>query len=255
MDTIEDSVSSQISSSFQGTDTDSIQDLLLGSSLQNPFERHLQEVERTIDRLYRLSVLMRQPSITNQNSKAEKFIITDEEGNDINESFADFSLQILTHRFPEAPKQLRQRLARGVTVRRRRFQYRSSHQRKLSARESVMPSENLRDTSEIDSTVRSFGDLVQSPIQEHGHQPRRSPNQRLPSQTSASAMTRRPIPIEKITEDDASKQSTVFTMAFTQDTPVWIPGPPKPAPGSKEFECPYCCIPLPITQAKASHWR
>lgn len=249
--TIPESVSSAISSSFQGTDTDSIPDY----TSRTPFEQRLQGIERTIDRLYRLSLLIRQPSITTQNNKAEKLIITDEEGNDIDQPFAEFAFQFITHRFPEGPEPLRRRLARGITVRRKRFLYRRNHQQKLSAKTVVVPSKEPENASNVESTLRGVKVSIPGAPQGPNVKHRISPSHGLLSQTSASAMAKRPITEQKVIEVEVSAQSTVFTKSSTFEMPVQIPEPPKPGPGSKEFECPYCCIMLPIAQAKASNWR
>lgn len=224
-------------------------------TLQTPLDKRLQGVERSIDRLYRLSRLIRQPSIARQNSKAEKFEIMDEEGNNIDEAFASFALEFVKHRFPEAPELLVRRLAKGITVRRKRFLYRQSHQRKLSATSTVISSAALDSASHKDSTVRGVRRLVESLPQGSDIIRNGRPATRLLSQTSASALTKRQSLVEQFVEDEASRQSTVFTKSSTVEGPMQVPEPPKPTPGSKEFECPYCCIFLPISQAKASRWR
>lgn len=197
-----------------------------------------------------------------QNNKAERFSITDDEGNIIDEQFKDFARDVVAHLFPDVAEELKDRLANGIVSRRKRFLYRQSHQRKLSTR-TVM-SLNEQDgqaqkitASECDaaSTIRGFCAPVESPVQEAGTFERILGAGILPSQTSASGMVRTPIPIETVMEDEQSNQSTTFTNTHTTSAPVQVPSPPKPVSGSKEFECPYCCIMLPIKHAKAYKWR
>ncbi|KAI9656216.1 MAG: hypothetical protein M1821_004879 [Bathelium mastoideum] len=247
---------SSIVSSFQGTETESV--LAAVPAEVPPFLQRIQGVERTIDRLYRLSLLIRQPSITGQNAKAEKFPITDDEGNNIDDEFAAYALEVTTHKFPDAPGYLRERLARGILVRRKRFLFRQSHQRKLSTRTvaTVDTQQERRETSgsQFDnaSTVRAFRVLVDAAAQDvDGTKKVLGPQ--VPSQTSASAMADN-FPVEKVMVDEESKQSTIFTNPVTRTNPVLVPDAPKLAPGSKEFECPYCCIILPVSNAKASKW-
>jgi hypothetical protein len=76
---------------------------------------------------------------------------------------------------------------------------------------------------------------------------------RLPSQTSASKVSEKFRP-EDIFEPTPSRTPTVFSGAFTQQGSISIPDPPKPAAGSKEFECPYCCMILPMKEAMRSNW-
>ncbi|KAL9623533.1 MAG: hypothetical protein Q9160_002214 [Pyrenula sp. 1 TL-2023] len=251
VDAFLESDSSAISSSFQGTESDSIPEF----TLRNPFEQRLQGIERSIDRLYRLSLLIRQPSLTSQNNKAERIKILDEEGNDIDDTFVDYAFRFITHRFPEAPELLRHRLAKGITVRRKRFLYRQSHQRKLSAKTVFVPAKSQYAASNLDETVRGVKLQIENRVHSTEIPPRAGAN-RVLSQTSASALTKRHVPYEeKVDEDAVSRPSTMFTKATVGEGPIAIPEPPKPGPSSKEFECPYCCIILPMNQAKASQWR
>jgi hypothetical protein len=258
----DDSTSSAISSSFQGTETDSVQDeLIIATSTENSLpEKRLPGIEKAIDRLYRLSLLIRQPSRSSQNEKAELFIMKDEDDNELNDTFAAFALQIVNHCFPHAPEFLRHKLSHGIVIRRQRFLYRQHHQRKLSVVYSSK--ENMRkdlgyeaNFEETDTTVRASRvadepSLSPTLILEL----QRSKNSDL-SQTSASALRKQNLPLDTALEDIRSNQSTAFTATPSLSAPVELPRPPKPAAGSKEFECPYCCLILPIKESKASHWR
>ncbi|KAF2230784.1 hypothetical protein EV356DRAFT_324935 [Viridothelium virens] len=251
--------SSAISSSFQGTETESVWAAV--PAAVSSYGQKLQSVERTIDRLYRLSFAIRQPSITRQNTKAEKSPVIDDEGNNIDSEFEEYALQVTTHRFPEAPKELRERLARGILIRRKRFLYRQSHQEKLKLRTATTVDTNEERkrgaVSDIDTatTVRGFRVFAEPPVQGRTDGREAVGIPILPSQTSASTVIKDLIHVEKIKEDEESKQSTIFTNPMTKTSPVLVPDAPKLAPGSKEFECPYCCIILPISHAKASKWR
>ena len=254
------SESSAISSSFQGTDVDSVAATVPPPS--SAFDQCLHVIERTIDRLYRLSVAIRQPSIMGKNNKAERFPIIDDEGNIINDQFMDYARNIVAHSFPDITEELKDRLAGGIVSRRKRFLYRQSHQRKLRTRTVMSLNEQKGQALEIPvpktdaaSTVRGIRTLVESPVQEVGSSQRMLGAGVLPSQTSASGMDRTPIPIERVMDDEQSNQSTTFTNTHTIDGPVQVPKPPKPVSGSKEFECPYCCMMLPIKYAKAYKWR
>lgn len=253
------SASSAVSSSFQGTEPDSLTDAKPGAD--DPFERRLEVVERTIDRLYRLSKWIRQPSIAGQNPKAERFPITDEDGNIIDNEFQDFAFQFVSHRFPDISTRLRERLGSSIVLRRKRFLYRRSHQKKLSTR-TVMVLTDKEDTSkgkhsehDVASTIQGLRVVLEDPIEEAQNFSGGPARRIAPSQTSASRMAQSPIPIDQIDKDDESTQSTAFTNTLTNNGPLQVPEPPKPAVGSKEFECPYCCIILPLNQAKASKWR
>lgn len=258
----DDSTSSAISSSFQGTETKSVQDELTPETLaENSLpEKRLPGIEKAIDRLFRLSLLIRQPSRSSQNEKAERFVMIDDDGNELNESFADFARKIVNHCFPDAPEFLRAKLSNGIVIRRKRFLYRRSHQKKLLgvdiSKEAIQKDLRYGDqVEETDATVRAskFTDEL-SPVDTLATKFLRSKISN-PSHTSASALQKQPLPLNTVLEDTRSNQTTAFTATPSSSAPIELPRPPKPAPGSKEFECPYCCLILPIKESRASHWR
>ncbi|PMD20214.1 hypothetical protein NA56DRAFT_574238, partial [Hyaloscypha hepaticicola] len=223
---------------------------------RSPFEQRLHGIEQTIDRLYRLSVAIRRPSIISQNAKAANFTIKDEDGNDVGEQFKDFALTWITHQFPEAPPVLRERLAKSVTLRRKRFLFRQSHQKKLGMKLFLTPPPRpARSASpglDAESTVMART-VVENPVPDTHKKHNNLLKPRLLSQTSASKVSGK-FRTEDIFEPTPSRAPTVFSGAFTQQGSISIPDPPKPAVGSKEFECPYCCMILPIKEAVRSHW-
>jgi hypothetical protein len=220
----------------------------------------MQGIEKAIDRLYRLSLIIRQPSRSSQNERAEKFALTDDAGNEIDEYFALYARHIVDHRFPDAPEFLRKKLSYGILIRRKRFLYRQSHQRKLSgATSSKNNSKNSRGRLKKDdegaSTVRTFMPADGIPLElTLSPEPHHLPGLAT-SHTSASAIPTQPLPLATAMEDVHSTQSTMFTATPSMSAPVEIPRPPKPTVGSKEFECPYCCLMLPIKHSKALRWR
>jgi len=249
------SASSIVSSSYHGSETDDSLSISVDQD-RTPFEQRVHGIEQTIDRLYRLSVAIRRPSIISQNAKAANFVIRDEEGNDVGEQFADFALKWITHQFPDAAPVIRGRLARSVTLRRKRFLYRQSHQKKLGMKSILSPPPRVeRSTSpglDADSTVIART-VVENPAQGTHNKQNNFLKPRLLSQTSASKVSKK-LKTEEIFEPPLSKTPTVFSGAFTQQDSISIPDPPKPLSGSKEFECPYCCMMLPMKEAVRSHW-
>lgn len=256
-------MSSAISSSFQGTETESVEiEILSSEALQTPLpRRRLQNIERAIDRLYRLSLIIRQPSKSARDKRAESFIMRDEEGYPINDTFAIFARHIVDHQFPESPEFLRFRLANGIVTRRKRFLYRQSHQRKLSDGSLQKDKEEPDDDTGIFGTGKAESTLRASPISGEPHARKSQDVEPLhrkpfaPSHTSASAVPSQPLPLHTALEEVRSNVSTAFTAPLSMSAPIDIPRPPKPTAGSKEFECPYCCLMLPIKETKALQWR
>ncbi|KAF2115388.1 hypothetical protein BDV96DRAFT_687329 [Lophiotrema nucula] len=255
-DTYESSTQSSVSA-FQGTDTDSVQDEVFMPV--STFHMRLQGIERTIDRLYRLSFMIRQPSVAGQNVKADRFVLVDEEGNDIGKTFVlNFALPLVNHRFTNASSTLRTKLAEGIALRRKRFLYRQRHQMKLKVASTTNTMDKASDngpTIQIEPTVRAAEDNSNGryalPV-DANFQMRDRP---APSQTSASAITKRILPLSTALEDQKSNHSSTFTNVSVSSVPLEIPPPPKCSPGTKEFECPYCCLMLPLREAKPRRWR
>ncbi|MCJ1307424.1 hypothetical protein MMC25_001070 [Agyrium rufum] len=248
------SASSILSSSYQGSETDASLSISVDQD-RTPFEQRLHGIEQTIDRLYRLSVAIRRPSIVSQNVKAANYVIRDEDGNDVGEQFANFALTWITHQFPDAPLVLRDRLAKSVTLRRKRFLYRQSHQKKLSTKSLLIPPpppERSFSALDAESTVRARTVVERTAAGTHNKR-NNLLRPRLPSQTSASKVSEN-FRTGDIFEPAPSRTPTVFSNAFTQHGSILIPDPPKPAAGSKEFECSYCCMILPMKEAVRSHW-
>lgn len=247
--------SAAFSSSYHGSETDDSLSISVDQD-RTPFEQRLHGLEQTIDRLYRLSVAIRRPSIISQNAKAANFVIKDEDGNDVGYRFTNFALALITHQFPEAPPVIRERLAKSVTLRRKWFLYRQSHQKKLGMKSFLTPqprAERLR-TPGLDPDATVVARTVVENTVPDTHNKQNYPfKPHLPSQTSASKVSGK-FRTDDIFEATQSRPPTVFSGAFTQQGSTLIPDPPKPAAGTKEFECPYCCIMLPIKEAVRSNW-
>jgi hypothetical protein len=255
VDTYEYSHSSAVSSSFHGTETESLAELLQLS----PFEQRMHGVEQTIDRLYRLSISIRRPAIVSQNLKAANFAIRDDEGNEVDAEFEDYALKRTTHQFPQAPSYLLKRLATAITLRRRRFLYRHRHQKKLRSRpfkglpeRSPSPPSPSADGGSTILGVRNVQLLPQT--EDSTDQRYLKP---LISQTSATSASFFPPERARAVSflEISSKVSTAFQISLDQASYVQVPDAPPVSPGSKEFECPYCWLMLPIEEAKGSKWR
>lgn len=249
------SASSILSESYNGSETDDSLSVSVDHD-RTPFEQRLHGIEQTIDRLYRLSVAIRRPSIISQNAKAANFVIRDEDGIDVTQQFSDFALTWITHQLPEAPPVLRERLAKAATLRRKRFLYRQNHQKKLGMKSLLAPpprqARSISPGMDAGSTVVAETVVENTVIGGHDKQTNFL-KPKLPSQTSASKVSGN-FRAEGIFELTPSRAPTVFSGNFTQHGPISIPDPPRPAAGSKEFECPYCSMILPMKEAVRSYW-
>lgn len=209
----------------------------------------------TIDRLYRLSVAIRRPSIVNQNVKAANFQLKDEEGNECGDAFYNYALEVVAHKCQHADQPLRETLARAITLRRKRFLYRRKHQEKLSFKDESEDEESSPQPISKDEGVliTSHRGSPKSPKEtEAGKLPagQRPP----PSHTSASLFSKARFDGVAILES-TSIATTVKNPPSEHIGNVQVPPPPKILSGSKEFECPYCFLVVGISEAKPAQWR
>ncbi|KAK0122810.1 hypothetical protein ONS96_009843 [Cadophora gregata f. sp. sojae] len=249
------SASSILTSSYQASVTDDSISISVDQD-RTPFEQRLHGVEQTIDRLYRLSVAIRKPSIINQNTKAATFLIRDEEGNDVSRQFEEFALAWITHTFQEASVFLRERLARSITLRRRRFMFRQHHQKKLGIKAVLNPPARPERPACVDLDTESTAvarTIVDTSIQKVEFKQKSLLKPALASQTSASRVHGK-FRTEDVFRPTTSRAPTEFSGTIVQQEAIGISDPPKAVAGSKEFECPYCCMMLPMKEAMRSNW-
>lgn len=229
----------------------------LETSEPSPVTDHLSGVEETIDRLYRLSWIIRTASIASQNIKAISFPITDDEGNDCEAAFEEYARKIVKRRCPVASEELTSKIVRSITVRRKRFLYRRSHQDKLGFR----PTEaGIRETTSSSRTPGARSTITTSQNESKRHAPSLPDGKSarakgmLPSATSASDFRSNQFHRDIVLQS----KSVISTALYSPDDRAEAfqpPPPPKLIPGSKEFECPYCYIMMPIKEAKPAQWK
>lgn len=210
----------------------------------------------TIDRLYRLSVAIRRPSIVNQNVKAANFQIKDEEGNECGDAFYNYALEVVAHKCQHADQPLRETLARAITLRRKRFLYRRKHQEKLSFKD---------ESEDEESSPKSISKDEGVPITPHRDSPKGPKDTEAgkllagqrppPSHTSASMFSKTRFDRVAILDSTSIVTTTVKNAPSEHIGNVQVPPPPKMPSGSKEFECPYCFLVVGISEAKPAQWR
>lgn len=228
-------------------------EMTIESEVLTPSQRRIRGIEEAVDYLFRLATAIRKPSIFTQNAKAHKVPLVDEEGLDREQDILKFAVTVVGHRFPEATAEIRDRLARCVVTRRKRFLYRRRHQQKLSYRPKADLAKSEPMNEDETRTVKVLPDRSHAADSTSVPMHRRRPAM-PPSQTSASAFSAAKFQTPPI--QTAFSQVT-RTVAPTSEhiSSLEIPRPPKALPGSKEAECHYCCLMLPITDLKPKQWR
>lgn len=210
-------------------------------------------MEEAIDYLYRLATAIRKPSMYTQNAKAQKIALVDEDGFDREQDFLQFAITVVAHRLPGAAPSIRDRLAKSIVMRRKRFLYRRRHQQKLSYRPMVDGVQGQRKNQDDTRTVTVLPYRSQNPAVTVVSSNRRKPPV-APSQTSASAFSASKFQ-HPATQAGQSRATYTIAPSSEHASSLEIPRPPKALPGSKEAECHYCCLMLPIMDFNPKEWR
>lgn len=216
---------------------------------------HFSGVEETIDRLYRMSYMIRTPSVASQNARANAFRIMDEDGNDGEPVFREFAVRVVESRCPEASPGLVSKISESIVLRRKRFLYRGHHQHKLSSGPSkvqLTASEGRSHRAPSAITVIRKG--TEPPTPNVTAQPKSKAHGTAPSATSASGFSNTCFRPGKVFEARSVASTAAQTIDDRADA-FQPPPPPKAVQGGKEFECPYCYLVLPITEARPSKWK
>lgn len=228
-------------------------EMTIESEVLTPSQRRIRGIENAIDYLFRLATAIRKPSIFSQNAKAQKVPLLNDDGLDHEQDILQFAATIVGHRFPEATAELRDRLSQCVVIRRKRFLYRRRHQEKLSYRPAANIAKAKAKYEDPTRTITVFPDRTCAADGTSGAVlPRKLAVP--PSQTSASVFSASKFQTSYI---QTAQSQVTRTIAPTSEhiSSLDIPRPPRALPGSKEAECRYCCLMLPITDLKPKEWR
>lgn len=227
--------------------------MTIESEILTPSQRRIRAIEDAIDYLFRLATAIRKPSLFSQKAKAQRVPLLDEDGFDNEREVLQFALTLVGHRFPGATSELRHRLAQGIVTRRKRFLYRRRHQQKLSYRPGAEIAKLECKTGDEARTAKQISKAHQNSGGMSSMTNRRKPPA-PPSQTSASAFSASKFQQPPIQTAQSQVTRTIAPSSDHVSSPD-IPRPPKALPGSKEAECHYCCLMLPITELRPSEWR
>lgn len=204
-------------------------------------ERDITEIIEVISEyigwLNKLSNHIRQSSKTRQNLKAALAPLDDAEKTALENMFSGW----VRREFPGITNELRQRLAQSMLLRRRQILYRRSRLEKLRLNRSVnnpqmrfpLPSEHTIDQSTIATSQNSDPEIAKTPQF---------------TQDTASNYTATTIDPEAYLRmwRPPSKVSKVRTLTLGKHGKLMVPRPPKAI--GQEFQCPYCCLVLPIEE-------
>lgn len=213
------------------------------------------EVEDVISRLIRLSASIRQSGSLHRDSKADRYIDRDENGNDLTAQFANIASLVVDHKFPDADETIRNRLAQSIARRRNRFEYRRKHQQKLARPyplKQQLPTLQRPGLSGRVPPPALPGKSIALPAMSEPNLQQVEPTERLPSHTSASLLD--PERFKMPSKPTSSKASTVLSGSPTQAATLSFPRAPHVG-RNDVFECPYCCILYPAKEARGKYWK
>ncbi|KAL6810157.1 hypothetical protein V8C40DRAFT_258613 [Trichoderma camerunense] len=199
----------------------------------------LQSIHQSIDWLHRLSNLVRKASFANQHKRADKFILKDDDDNDMSDTLTDYYTKLIKREFNGMQDTLVQRLAASMLVRRRRIMYRRSQQHRWKMPQVEPKTKSL----ELASTK-----LMPTPLEPS-----------VPFQNEKvvvlepEAITTAPSRLTATTVDKNIRQRVLApsgiskgsTAPLNEQSMLLVPPSPKGANLGEDFVCDYCCLILP----------
>ena len=224
-------------------------------------KEQLEAVSEIVDRLYRLSSLIRRPLKFTGAAKVARFSGKDDKAHQESASLESFMRWRLNREFPEGDEAhpsrsiLINRLVGAVGFRRRRFLYQKRHVQKLQGPHLVArPNQATLRTSGVglDTRRRTLDDAGSSipGADAENVQKVAVAHSVLFSATEAS---------EVPTSDSrgyASSSSSISTHTTALNrTKLDLPALPTALSGFNEIICPYCFVPLDRKQVDARSWR
>jgi hypothetical protein len=214
-------------------------------------QQHYLAIVDAIDRLYKLSMVIRSPQLRNRSTKAEAFIERDSDGRDVSADFEDYAItralyQMCSWKNTTNPanltgdeKALATRLGKANSRRRRQFMYDQSHHRKLANFEHNVDEEEEGNTpapkaSDAIQSSQEFNSASKTPINPHGA----FSTTKAPTFLSRTTATKYIAPPKQPSDNrSATSGSTVYSGYQMSD--ISIPAAPEDK-FNKEFQCPYC---------------
>ncbi|KAH6716525.1 hypothetical protein BKA61DRAFT_306498 [Leptodontidium sp. MPI-SDFR-AT-0119] len=209
-------------------------------------------IQETIDRLQRLSTVIRRSGAHHQEVRIERFL-QKPRNLQVYEVFEKFALQKAVHLFPQAEEYLQKRISQSIARRRSRFSYTQKHKEKISARDravntarpkvAVLPKmpegiDSIPLQKNVDAGREATGMAVEMPT--------------IVGQSVLSVTENTKLDPKRLQAGPNDRPRTVISAFISQSG---FPNPPKLKPGTKEFECPYCCLIYPASEARGQPWQ
>lgn len=210
--------------------------------LQNRFSN----ISGAVNNLIKLAEIIRSTGSRSRTSRAARYEHIEDGVNHTLAFENDFLPLFLKHKFKlDGP--LLERFRKAIGFRRRRFLYQAKHQKRLAYGNNIQ---------------------LEDPVAPKGKQEART----TPTRTPIAPITRHIVPAKRAVDNstEAPTQATTFRMVAQPKAPSAIVStsskfdasgidlplpPPIPTAKATHFECPYCCVLVPVAKREKRLWR
>lgn len=209
----------------------------------------VQSIHVTIDWLHRLSNLVRKASFGNQNQRAARFPLVDEDGKDITECLKQIFRHLIRRECCDISDQILDRLAQTMIIRRRRVLYRRSRQKRWALQQEPHRPRRLDPPAQLaplqESVEMEEEERERSDVTEEIQLKSETKVQVAPSRLTVTTLDQQKY--KKLAAP--SRISRATTAPFQHNEKLLVPPRPHLAKEGKEFVCDYCCLILPSSEA------
>ncbi|RAL67650.1 hypothetical protein DID88_008399 [Monilinia fructigena] len=214
----------------------------------------LGSIKEIINRLYRLSTIIKKPSSSNENVKVANFMAKEEGSEELKEFETSVRWQI-QFRLPNASPDLLDRLVDAAVFRRRKLEYRERHKEKLSQGvEHSFASELVVPLFPKETVLQPSGAQRKSAagLRREASSSRGSLSTMQYSATEASSVNR----LKFASYPKSVAPSGITKSAIARREQLDFPAPPsKPEGESKEAICPYCFRVIDREDMTQARWK
>ncbi|KAF8243859.1 hypothetical protein K440DRAFT_636735 [Wilcoxina mikolae CBS 423.85] len=247
-ESLSDSDSSQ--SSLEDDDSTAQSEPDADTSTKSRLEECITDITHVITCLYKFSITIQNPAPRDRLEKCSSIPIS---------NFKEFDIQHVSHKFPDAPKYLIERLSKANTKRRQLLKYHEIHHEKIAGNHGLHNDETPRESvsratagNDFDGDNRLQGATENTiTIQTQRLTPSEGPatiRTRL-TQTTVSVYVPRGVNPENVLETDDQSQTSYASSAGGGQANLQVPPPPEQdrAFDGEPFQCPFCFVIISVS--------
>lgn len=203
------------------------------------------EIEFVISSLNGLARAIRKPGVNERDRRAENFVEKDADGFNVTAFFSNIADLAIEYKFPQAKKEIRQRMAKIVSDRRNRIAYLRRHREKLGKN-------HLDESPTLDSTAEPTH--IELRVSRAANPTTRTKLARTVLSTTIATEERPDVSyLRRIPSQRSICTASVISGASVQAHGLSMPRAPD-VTNKKEFTCPYCTVSHPAREALGERW-